>query len=77
MASQNLVVRQLPYGDPCSGMPTGLAGHIGRLMTPMDGQPFADERYAAFALKLWKRHQDAKDPASADAVATAIASRIK
>lgn len=70
-----LVVRQLPYGDACSALPTGLAGHVGRLMTPMDAQAFADERYAAYAIKLWKRFTDASNTESADAIATALAAR--
>ncbi|QOV91368.1 hypothetical protein [Humisphaera borealis] len=71
------VIHQLPYGDPCSGLPTSLAGHIGRLMTPMDNQPFATERYASFAIKLWKRHRDAGDAAAAEVVAAALAARVK
>jgi len=72
-----LVIRQLPYGDPCAGLPTSLAGHAGRLMTPIEGQPFADERYAGYAMTLWQRYHASGDAKSAEMVADALARRVK
>ncbi len=72
-----LVIKQLPHGDACSGLPTGVAGHIGRLMSPMENQPFADERYAGYAMKIWARYYEIGDEKSATHVADALAARLK
>ena len=44
-------------------------------MTPMDGQPFAAERHAAFCLKLMARYEQGGDSKSAAVVADALTAR--
>lgn len=67
-----LLVRLSAYADASAALPAGMAGHVGRLMTPIDVQPFAAERRAAVAVKLWARYQQAGDAASAAAAAEAL-----
>jgi hypothetical protein len=66
------LVNLLPYADACAALPPELAGHLGRLMTPMEGVPFAPERRAAVAVKLWARYEQAGDAPSAAAAADAV-----
>ncbi|HEX8914248.1 MAG TPA: hypothetical protein VF796_18005, partial [Humisphaera sp.] len=74
------VVRlMLRIGQPaegCAVLPAGLAGHIGRLMTPMDAQPFAAERFAAFCVRLLVRYGQAADADAARRVAEAMGKRV-
>ena len=44
-----LLNRDAAYGEQCAKFPDGLQGDLARLMTPMDGQPFATERYLSYA----------------------------
>lgn len=44
-----------PYADVCKALPAGLTGEISKLLTSMDHQPFASERYASFLLGAWNQ----------------------
>ncbi|MDB5298286.1 MAG: hypothetical protein JWO31_4269, partial [Phycisphaerales bacterium] len=70
-----LVGRQAAYADACAALPAGLAGHVGRLTTALDGQPFAAERHAAFALALWARYEQSGDAKAVAAVVEAMGKR--
>lgn len=72
-----LITRQLPYADPCTGLPAGLAGHLGRLMTPLDQDAFATERYASYAVMIWRGHHEKADTAATDLVVTSLAARAQ
>jgi hypothetical protein len=61
----------------CALLPAGWPGNIGRLATPLNEQPYGQERYAAFCMKLWARYQTAGDQTSAITVADTLASRLK
>jgi hypothetical protein len=71
------VVRTASYADYCAALPTGWPGNAGRLVTPLDGSPFAAERHAAFCLKLWARYEQAGDSRSAALVGDTLAARAK
>ena len=43
-----LLNQDAAYADQCAALPTGLAGDLAQLLTPMDGQPFRTERYLSF-----------------------------
>ncbi len=47
------VRRANQYADQVGQLPTGLTGSCAKLMTPMAGQPFATERFAGLATRLW------------------------
>ncbi len=40
------------YANPCRDLPSGLAGALGRLTTPLAHQPFAVERYSGLGIEL-------------------------
>lgn len=63
------------YGDACNAFPTGMAGQFARLLTPMDGQPFAVERYASMSVDLWQ-HVYPSDPKAGDAIFDAMLARL-
>lgn len=71
-----LVERAHGYADQLVTMPTGLQGDIGRLITPMAGQPFAAERYASFAIELWSAWEHQGDIANGDTVTYVLARRL-
>lgn len=47
-----LLNRDAAYGEQCAKLPEGLKGDLARLMTPLDGQPFAMERYLSYAVTV-------------------------
>jgi hypothetical protein len=55
------------YIEQCKTFPTGWAGDVARLLTPMDQQPFGRERYASVMLAAWG--QSMENPESSDAAA--------
>jgi hypothetical protein len=67
-----LLNQDIAYADACAALPTGLAGDLAQLMTPMDGQPFATERYVSFAVTV-----GALADADSDEAATALDFAIK
>jgi hypothetical protein len=42
------------YIEQCRQLPTGWAGEVAKLLTPMDRQPFAAERYASLMLAAYQ-----------------------
>jgi len=64
------------YGATASAYPEGMPGVLGRLLTPVDRQPFAGVRYASFALAVWARCEDKSDFSNADLAADVLAERI-
>jgi hypothetical protein len=54
--------------DQCAALPDGVSADCARLMTPIDNQPFATERYLSYAVSVWVMLAD-DDP---DAGATAL-----
>jgi hypothetical protein len=47
-----LLHRDAGYVEVCAQFPDGLAGAAARLMTPMENQPFATERYISYAAAI-------------------------
>jgi hypothetical protein len=72
------VKRVAAYADQCASLPgvDGLATEAARLMTPLDKQPFATERFASLAIGVWSRAERWSDFAASDAAAAALADRI-
>jgi hypothetical protein len=60
-----LLDRDAAVADQCAALPDGLAGDLARLMTPIEGQPFATERYLSYAARVWQLLAD-DDPDAAD-----------
>jgi len=71
-----LVERVAPYRDQISQLPAGLTGQVAALATPMDGAPFATERYVSIALAVRARAAQSMDPVAAEEISTAIARRL-
>jgi len=65
------------YADQMKDLPTGLPGEFSKLLTPMDNQPFALERYASFAVGVWQRAAEATDAKSADGLFDAMLVRLR
>lgn len=66
------VIGLATHADACVTLPAGWPGHAARLATPMDGQPFARERRAAFHLYLVARFREADDDKSAELAIRAV-----
>lgn len=64
------------YGEECAAMPAGDEAALLQLLAPLDRQPFADMRYASFALAVWARCEDKSDFANADLTAQALARHL-
>jgi hypothetical protein len=60
----------------CEGLPTGLVGEAGKLMTPYDNAPYSVQRYVGFMLICWSSLEQSGDAAQADALATRMAKRL-
>ena len=71
-----LVVHVSGSADDCAGFPEGLAGHAARLMTPLESQPYAPERFGAVSVKLWSRFGQANDEGAVKAIAEALDKRF-
>lgn len=56
-----LIVRDAPYRVPCATLPTGAAAVAAGLATPVDGAPFAQERFAGYCIWLWHNRTAAGD----------------
>ncbi|HZL36632.1 MAG TPA: hypothetical protein VFC78_15035 [Tepidisphaeraceae bacterium] len=66
------------YADQCDKLPTGLAGELAKLFTPMDHQPFAAQRNVSFAVAIWRQAaQTAADPHSADLLFDAMLGQLR
>ncbi len=63
-----LLNRDAAFAPQCEKMPEGLPGDLARLMTPIDAQPFATERYLGHAVKAWVLLAEADPDASAAAI---------
>jgi hypothetical protein len=63
--------------DACAALPVGVAGELSKLVTPLNGAPFADERFASLGLTLWGRYEQATDARNAAAAADAVAGRLR
>lgn len=61
-----------PYTSACDKLPDGLPCELGKLLTPMDGQPFALERRLSFTLALRGRATQANDAAAVKALTDSI-----
>jgi len=68
-----LVILDSSFATACSTLPGGLQGDLARLVSPMDGQPFALERYVSYAVPIM---QATKEPEVADFIAAVIAKRL-
>lgn len=64
------------YIPACAGLPTGLAGEAGRLMTPYDNQPFHHQRFASFMLIAWSGMEQSGDSEQADAIAQRLSKTL-
>jgi hypothetical protein len=60
-----LLDRDAAMADQCAALPDGLAGDLARLMTPIEGQSFATERYLSYTARVWQLLAD-DDPEAAD-----------
>ncbi|HET6251392.1 MAG TPA: hypothetical protein VFE47_27150 [Tepidisphaeraceae bacterium] len=65
------------YADQCTEFPTGLPGDFARLLTPMENQPFATERFASLAVTVWQASATLGDPKITDAVFDAMLARLR
>jgi hypothetical protein len=65
------------YADQLRALPGGLPGEFSKLLTPMENQPFATERYASFAIGVWQRAAEATDAKSADGLFDAMLVRLR
>jgi hypothetical protein len=63
--------------DACALLPVGVAGELGKLVTPLGGVPFARERFASFGLTLWGRYAQAGDDKGALAAAHVVSTRLR
>lgn len=70
------IVRDIQYADACAHLPTGLFADLSKLMTPMNAQPFATERFISFSTMAWSLYTDAAQSRSADAMLEAIDARL-
>jgi hypothetical protein len=70
----NLVSSAGAYADQCNALPGDLIGEMAKLATPMDGQPFGDERFASLCMGLWNAFEQAQvpDDSQADAMVQAL-----
>jgi hypothetical protein len=69
-----LVASAGSYADQCNALPGDLPGEMAKLATPMDEQPFGDERFASLCMGLWTAYQQAQvpDAGAADAMVQAL-----
>ena len=44
-----------------------MIGEMAKLATPMDDQPFADQRFASLCMGLWSMYNQAQSPDQPDA----------
>jgi hypothetical protein len=66
------VLRVTEYASACSKLPTGYFAECGKLMTPLDAQPFEAERRLSFVTWLWSECNNASDTATADSILDAL-----
>jgi hypothetical protein len=71
-----LLARVGAKADACGALPPGRTGALAKLVTPLDGQPFATERAARFSLDAWQRFRKLEDTDNADAVMDALSARL-
>jgi len=65
-ALAGLFTRLNLYRDQCLRLPAGVVGLAAALATPLDGEPFATERYAGYAVAIWNSRSAAGDTAGAE-----------
>ena len=70
------VLRVTEYASACSKLPTGYFAECGKLMTPLDSQPFEAERRVSFVTWLWSECNNASDTATADSILDALSPEI-
>jgi hypothetical protein len=71
-----LLARVGGRADACGALPPGRTGARAKLVTPLDGQPFATERAARFSLDAWQHFRKTEDADGADAVLDTLAKRL-
>ncbi|HWE04233.1 MAG TPA: hypothetical protein VG326_17640 [Tepidisphaeraceae bacterium] len=65
------------YADQCKDLPVGQLGEFAKLLTPMDRQPFATERYASLAISVWQRAAEGTDTKVADGLFDAMLLQLR
>ncbi|HZK79823.1 MAG TPA: hypothetical protein VFC46_02125, partial [Humisphaera sp.] len=73
-----LLVKELgQYADQCKNLPSGQLGELAKLLTPMDKQPFAVERYASLAIGVWQRAAEGTDTKISDGLFDAMLAHLR
>lgn len=70
------VIHDAAYADACAKLPTGVFGDLAKLLTPMNNQPFATERYASATISAWSYYTDAAETQSAQAMFDALTAKL-
>jgi hypothetical protein len=72
-----LISRLNAPADASAGLPAGLVGHLGRLMTPLDTPAFSAERYGAFGFRIWSRLDPTTQGDAANRIAESVGKRLE
>lgn len=71
-----LMEQTQPYVSAVKSMPQGFTGAVAGLLTPMNGQAFAAQRYASYAFEVWAIELNSGSR-SADATGRLIIDRLR
>ncbi len=71
-----LLTRVSAYSTQCADLPADLPGAIAMLATPMEGQPFANERWASFLIGASASLGRSRDFRGADGAIDALTARL-